>query len=958
MWRWLRTRTGILVTIVGTLVTAVIVNVAVRAVSGDVDPPSPPPMAAWRNLIESLGTPDPNVQVRVGRELADVETVVGSGYRAAVDVGDTVRLPALLDTGRLVTAYTDDGSIAGAAAQVPLSTPGDTSDLVEVNYTSTALARLVTVPPLLTSNPLEIALIAGAADRSRNLEVLAQRMRQHAEDDPGSFWTTPTDEEAAAFADLVVDVLATLQEEAGQLPGRPTGQPAAEPTAFIASDSPLASAALTRGADQPFAAVTAPAFPTAGFPVAPAAADVVFHACDRAFDVDSRSPVTASGTCLYPHPQPDGMWEIDVINHGPSWAFMWGAAPGSIPIPIAASQPLRYQVPTLHSLAVALAKDAARTTGQGAVKLFCGGVGLVPFMDVSCPEQWTQQDIDLFREIASKFDDFAKAGETAFHVDAATAQGPLYAVTAGDLRGFAVLPPEVDSSIGAFKVLAWVFTLLTHVAQPALEMALGFRPAGKHRGDPSNGSELFTAAVEAIKELDGSGELTRALNDARALDPTVFVPALLRLIRTFLTSGPIMDAFLASAIGVPTLSTAVDTVVKAVVDEVAKLVIGPVWVKALWKADETVAQAATAALGVYQASTRLSQIADREMWAALAPPSPPEESPSPSVTVLDELRGGWSGTVDQPATGQYQTHLELREVGDRLEGPVLYPSLRCSGYVSETSRTDQAVTFEETILRNVENRCITPVQFTVTPANGQLHVDYHGHDSGGSQASAILSRVEGATTPSRGTWIGPVDQSTSDEAYDARLMLREQEGALSGLIEYESLACGGSVEEVARAAGVVVLSEDLFWGEGECVDGGDIVVTMSGSTVRWYWIAGELDATAALQPYPEIAPQGVVDSVNAFLAAWWRGDAEATSAFLASAASVEKSLPSPDDSVFIGWDNVDDDDCSHLETGQYKCPLLFFTAGSGLLVYAYLSAPGEQDGLYSIERFEYFGGLQ
>ena len=121
----------------------------------------------------------------------------------------SVVLPTRRDTASLAIAEDESDRIVGMALSIPLvSMKGIVTSF---DYKTTALAKLILLPGFTTSNPLELAIIYGAAATSPALDKLAAALEIHAGQDP-NYFTDPNKEEGALLGQLAQDTMTLLSD--------------------------------------------------------------------------------------------------------------------------------------------------------------------------------------------------------------------------------------------------------------------------------------------------------------------------------------------------------------------------------------------------------------------------------------------------------------------------------------------------------------------------------------------------------------------------------------------------------------------------------------------------------------------------------------------------------------------------------------------------------------------------
>ena len=121
----------------------------------------------------------------------------------------SVVLPTRRDTASLAIAEDESDRIVGMALSIPLASMKGI--VTSFDYKTTALAKLILLPGFTTSNPLELAIIYGAAATSPALDKLAAALEIHAGQDP-NYFTNPNEEEDALLGQLAQDTMTLLSD--------------------------------------------------------------------------------------------------------------------------------------------------------------------------------------------------------------------------------------------------------------------------------------------------------------------------------------------------------------------------------------------------------------------------------------------------------------------------------------------------------------------------------------------------------------------------------------------------------------------------------------------------------------------------------------------------------------------------------------------------------------------------
>ena len=551
-------------------------------------------------LVDQAGLVHDDVQVAAGEQLDD-DTVLfaGSGRSVAAERNEPVRLPALPDTARLVVGYARTGAVTGTAVQVPLSTLPPAP--VVVDYISTAFARLVTTVPFATSDPLELLILRGLADSSPHLSGLAKRMQEHADAAPRTFWFESTPAEEREMSALVVDILTVLRSSSGQ----------AQPSA--ADAGPQIRFAFQQQASSAFAACNA--------------ADVEPPSADPPME-----PETNTGLCLFPHRNPDGSYEIDAVNHGPSWVFVYSGQPSDLPVPLAIVRPTTHKLPGVHDLAQALVSDVATANFRLAVAFGCRGWSL--FGGQCAPNLEVKDLKGVFVTLKDEWQRTQK-GKMSFHLDADSAQQPLGVMTGGLGGATDVPPPGVPGErLQMLTEVAYACSVVTQAIVPAAELILGLKVdepggVGKHRREDPVADRLFSALVDAFDRMEGDGEFTKVLADLRSGELTQLIPGLAGFVAQLATSPEFLSALM--LVVVPDAPEALRDALPALGEQlVAMAVPGVGWVYAVIQGAEIVLQSVGLTYGLWYFGRDLPSIYSTGRYAALIqPPAPPSSAAAP-----------------------------------------------------------------------------------------------------------------------------------------------------------------------------------------------------------------------------------------------------------------------------------------------------------------------------------------
>lgn len=620
-------------------VSAVAVAAVLVARSDDQGEPVARPLSpAVAGLLAQEGTVDRGVRVVAAAPLRErTAHFWGSGHVVSAWGDRAVSLPAVPDLGRLVVAQDEAGRVTGAAVQVPLA--GRTGGPVVVDYVETAFARLVTLPPYAVADPRELLILRGLAEESPHLRGLAQRMEEHARRAPDSFWRESDPEEARELAALAGDLALELIRLAEVTGVQPAGWSA-----------PSAGGPPAQG---PVVSVQSASWPPSGGIRADSdinAGPRDYHACQPK-DVDDNwtdppiNPGTTTGVCVFPHANGDGSFEVGLVNHGPSWAFLYSGQPGELAsLPLAAVRPHTREWPSLQELATSLGKDMASAVPRTALSLACKGMAYLSSWNCS-PNLEVVDLPSLFTSTKNRVEGASQLGKVSFHLDAESARHPLGLSTGGSIQVEDIVPEGLPADqLTSTTGLALVSSLVTQLFVPAVALVTGTsagrhaKPGGpsididglpgKHRGDVSYRKELYGPLLQAYARLAGNGEFVKALADVRSGDLTQALPGVAALVAQIMASPEFLTAVLAL-----TVPNALEWFAASLVelrDLVALAAVpGVGWIKAAWEGSERAIKGAGLAYGAWRFLDDLPKIADTHWWPPLVQPPPPPEQPPP-----------------------------------------------------------------------------------------------------------------------------------------------------------------------------------------------------------------------------------------------------------------------------------------------------------------------------------------
>ncbi len=633
-----------------------------RRRSGDSDPVARPLSPEAADLLTKNGTVDPDVRVVAGDELHDrIVRFTGSGHTVDARGSEPVRLPALRDVARLVLGHDATGAVTAAAIQVPLT--GYPSEPLAVDYTETAFARLVTIPPYATDDPRELIILRGFADTSPHLAGLAREMLAHARDDPETFWTSATAGEQEELAALAADVGAGLRDIVPQL----------RPAAFHGG-------------------------PSSDFAVFPE--PVPYHDCVPS-DVAPGWPGqpmtenTTTGVCLFPvRQEQDGSYEIGAVNYGPSWAFVYSAQPGGWgDIPVAAVRPHTAQWPSLQQLVIALGQDIATAVPRVLLDHVCSGLRWLS--GTRCTEDLTVGELDqLFSSLGDRLGDISSHGVVTFPLDAEAARHPLGVSTGGLLPVEAPAPAGVppDRLVGvsdlaflcsvASQIIAPAMSLISGTRLPLVSAFNGRRPEGepgrhhspsatpqmpdpdalpgRHRGDINYARELWSPLLHSYADLRSKGEVEKALADLRSLNPTQMLPGAAGFVTQLIASPGFLTAVIALM-----FPQALDWFTAALAEVARTLafvaVPGIGWIRALLEGSERAIPGAGFLYGAWRFARDLPLIVNAHWGGPVAPPptAPPPPLPPPPAD------------VDPPTPPREWSEVVQLDCSSAIEGPLV-----------------------------------------------------------------------------------------------------------------------------------------------------------------------------------------------------------------------------------------------------------------------------------------------
>ena len=550
-------------------------------------------------FLEQGGQLDRAVEVDVAANVRGrTSRLLASGHEVRLPDDGPVRLPGLPGVPRLVLAQDDSGRATGAAVQIPLS-DGDTQP-VAVDYVSTAFARLVTLPPFVTDDALELVVLRTLAEESPHLAGLAGEMRAHARVDASTFWAQPNAAEEREVAALAQDVATALTR--------------------------------TGAAVRPSAATGGPVF---GF--AALAAAETYRDCgpaDASQSADPKETTTATGVCLFPRVNGDGSVELEAVNFGPSWAFLYTAQPGEAASrPFAAVRPRVRQWPAVQEIATALGKDLLTAGPRVAISWACKGFG--GLTGVRCSSGLTDLDMkDLFASLDNKVKGIAEPGRLQLHLDPDRARHGLGAATGGGVHVEDQPPAGVPvDQLTSTRDAALMTSLYSQVVMPSIMLRTGAKRdarsagepvigdnglGGKHRG-PDDNSEFVVPLLEALGRLSNDPAYGKVLTDLQSGEISRVVPGVIGFVGLLLASPEFLTAVI--ALEVP---GALDWYAVALSEFRKSIALAAVpglgWLKAVNKAVPAVG----AIWGTWRFFQDLPRVADVHRWSPIIePPTPP-----------------------------------------------------------------------------------------------------------------------------------------------------------------------------------------------------------------------------------------------------------------------------------------------------------------------------------------------
>jgi hypothetical protein len=561
-------------------------------------------------------TPTVEREIRSGDDMPHVATYVAAGQQVQMNKATGTRLPLHEDAAALITGFDENHNVVARA--ITAEVDGLKDKPVVVDYTSTALTRLLTTPPYLTSDPVSLIVLAGVAQDSPHLEALADAMRANAQTRPD--WEQhPSPAEVAEYAALARDVSAALAEAAADLRAPAKARPAA-----LLGMQPQLSSCLASADRGDETRVCLKVKTSKGVPA-----------------VDKR-----------------GLLHLTAENTGGSWAAVLdqgGALTG-------VSTPRVTTVPGLTAVIEALVKAGARVGVAGLAKpadWACKGAGRLGLsfglVDDACDKVTELADVQ--KAIGDAFDglveDLAPVsyGAGKVYLTREQAQHELFVFTAGtDGSSPAVRPAGNDVVQSLTETSLVLLTSYTQVMKPLIELVSGTKADPDETSDTdqvesdgvdgyadedgeTNSAEgrthgagvapksvqarTFDAVLEAVK---GSDELVPLANAVlSAINNGETTDALVALAK--LTYGVIKDPSVWAAMltGVEVS----DLVVAGITNLIEKFgeaaIPGPGWVKAAIDATDTAANALNVAFGAWAVTDALFDTKATGSFAAPAP---------------------------------------------------------------------------------------------------------------------------------------------------------------------------------------------------------------------------------------------------------------------------------------------------------------------------------------------------
>lgn len=435
-----------------------------------------PVVAIPANVSQALPSVDPTpIQVSEGLHGAPAR-VLAAGHAAPVAESGSSSVATRRNGATVATVLDEENRSLGSAIVVAFESLEEKSKPTTVDYRSTAFTRLVTMPPFVTSHPVELAFLRGAAEVSPYLEDLANAIETHAAKDV-NFDANPSEAEVEALAALVVDVRKRLSA-------------LASPLTTPAGDAGRVAPVWALGADRAWEGC---------LPAMGAAMDDV---CIRA---ESAAAKTLTAT---------------VSNRTGGWIALFDQAKGARLLGVV--PPETVSLPSLRVLIRSLLKALGRSMVAqpvkavgGIVGLACKGVALLG--KKKCPPKPRklkdlEQSSDPVQVLASIAEDLEvrQGGDAEIALNQASQRKPVL-VTGVSLMGAARDDATLSRYDSHVRGLLHLLTFRDQLYNPLMELVTGVRHKKEERAKtgkspaPPRSTDTKDADAALREEMSGAG---------------------------------------------------------------------------------------------------------------------------------------------------------------------------------------------------------------------------------------------------------------------------------------------------------------------------------------------------------------------------------------------------------------------------------------------------------------------
>lgn len=124
------------------------------------------------------------------------------------------------------------------------------------------------------------------------------------------------------------------------------------------------------------------------------------------------------------------------------------------------------------------------------------------------------------------------------------------------------------------------------------------------------------------------------------------------------------------------------------------------------------------------------------------------------------------------------------------------------------------------------------ILYHVLPQSGSTNVAPQVAPLSPAPRAPPMSSPSPTTDGSRltGLWAGTVSQNNGS-SYAVSVNLNE----IMGSVDYPSLGCGGVLAAIGNEGDRTVFRENIRYGHGKCIDGGNVTMQMAGSRLSYRW---------------------------------------------------------------------------------------------------------------------------